>query len=194
MRSSGHCVRIAAHENQSEAIQHLLDMARKEDNANPMFLKWLVESRAANQRASLRLFHIFETHADVLHKAEYATKSHNLVAACFSLWRAAFLADKTGVRKEAFTDARNFLLTVLSDNAISYSVDKHSREWTFTYYTNAARDCLLNLKDYRDRINPILSAHHPRRRNMTTSQVTWERFQAGLEVAITCLEDELLGR
>lgn len=176
------------------SLNHLTPthMAKKEDNANPKFLKWLIDSRASNQLASLRLFEIFETHADILHKPEYAKKSHNLVAACFSLWRAAFLADKTGVRKDAFKDARDFLLKVLVDNAISYSSDKSSREWTFNYYTNAARDCLLNLVDYRDKINPVLSQWPVRKgRKMATSQATWERFQAGLEVAIDCLEAEL---
>jgi hypothetical protein len=47
------------------------------------------------------------------------------------LWRAAFLADKTGKRAVVFNHGRIFFEKIIKDNAISYPQDKTSREWTF---------------------------------------------------------------
>jgi hypothetical protein len=67
----------------------------KADDLSPTHLKWLVKSRAANQEAALGLFNLFEQYPEQLKSAGLSRKAQSLVAACFSLWRAAFLADKT---------------------------------------------------------------------------------------------------
>jgi len=71
-----------------------------------------------------------------------------LIAVSFSLWRAAFLADKTSKRSEVFEHGRTFLEKIIEDNAISYPQDKHSREWTFNYYTRNARSSLQQLAQF----------------------------------------------
>jgi hypothetical protein len=43
------------------------------------------------------------------------------VGICFSLWRAAFLADKTGQGTAVFASAKDFLGKILVDNAINYT-------------------------------------------------------------------------
>src|SRR3954465_12455575 len=91
-----------------------LDSSKK-DNLTPEHLEWLVESRAANQRAALRLFNVIEKNSKRGKKKEFLRKVQLLVAACFSLWRAAFLADKTGNRHAVLADARAFLGKMLTD-------------------------------------------------------------------------------
>lgn len=123
-------------------------------------LQWLVNSRTANQRAALWLLGLLDNHSEAIKKSkDYSTKAQVLVAVCFSLWRAAFLADKTGKREAVFTGARSFLAKMLGDNAIAYPQDRASREWTFNYYMNSAKDCLLILaKDWPD-VERDLSAY-----------------------------------
>ncbi len=57
-----------------------------------------------------------------------------LVAIGFSLWRSAFLSDKTVGLKETTADAELFLEELLMSNAISYPQDRKAKDWTFNYY------------------------------------------------------------
>jgi hypothetical protein len=108
---------------------------------NSDHLKWLVESRARNQRVSLDLFDLIKTHPEKLLNSDSDLKydAQNLVAISFSLWRAAFLADRTGHMEERLKDAERFLGKMLTDNAITYAQDRDAREWTFNYYMANAR-------------------------------------------------------
>jgi hypothetical protein len=119
----------------------------KADDLSPVHLAWLVESRAINQRGALKLFRLLEKHPDKMKSSDLSMVAQNLVAVCFSLWRAAFLADKTGTRHAVLQDARTFLGKMLTDNAITYPQDRSAREWTFNYYMNNAKDCLMHLSD-----------------------------------------------
>ncbi|MGY4327830.1 hypothetical protein ACVWWG_002247 [Bradyrhizobium sp. LB7.2] len=78
----------------------------------------------------------------------FARAAQDLIAVTFSLWRAAFLADKTGRRADVFDHGRLFLERVIEDNAISYPIDKTSREWTFNYYTRNARSSLQEIAKF----------------------------------------------
>src|SRR4051812_43100849 len=88
-------------------------------------LEWAIESRAKNQRACLRLLNLFEAHEDFWKSKEASRAAQDLVAVAFSLWRAAFLAEKSGKRSEVFAHGREFLRRIIEDNAISYVQDKH---------------------------------------------------------------------
>jgi len=78
----------------------------------------------------------------------WARAAQDLLAVSFSLWRAAFLADKTAKRTAVFSHATEFLEKIIEDNAISYVQDRKCNEWTFNYYTRNARASLEMLNKY----------------------------------------------
>src|SRR5688572_31783879 len=92
-------------------------------------LAWLVKSRSANQLSAVKLYKLFNKYPEKVKRKELSQTAHNLVAVCFSLWRAAFLADKTGMRHAVFRDANAFLGEMLRNNAITYAQDRSTREW-----------------------------------------------------------------
>lgn len=108
-------------------------------------LEWSIQSRARNQSCSLRLLGLFHDYPNFWKTKKYAQAAQDLTAVAFSLWRAAFLAQKTGKRTEVFAHAKIFFERVIEDNAISYPSDKTSREWTFNYYARNARSSLETL-------------------------------------------------
>jgi hypothetical protein len=87
----------------------------------------------------LKLLRLFDEDPAFWKTKKASRAAQELLAVAFSLWRAAFLADKTGRREQVFTHGRNFLARVIEDNAIAYTQDKNAREWTFNYYTRNAR-------------------------------------------------------
>ncbi len=111
-------------------------------------LEWAVESRTRNQRCAVRLLRLFLEHEKQWKTRRWARVAQDLLSVSFSLWRAAFLADKTSKRTAVFTDAKNFLEKLIEDNAISYPQDRRCKEWTFNYYTRAARNALDNLRKH----------------------------------------------
>lgn len=111
-------------------------------------LAWALASRSGNQASSLRLLRLFYGYETDWKTQKLARAAQDLTAVAFSLWRAAFLADKTGRRIEVFNDGRKFLEKLIEDNAIAYVQDKASQEWTFNYYTRNARSSLEMLHKY----------------------------------------------
>jgi len=67
---------------------------------------WLIESRAANQRSALLSQDAFRQDQRT---QRAPSKSPALLAASFSLWRAAFLAEKAGLREAVLSGAAEFL-------------------------------------------------------------------------------------
>lgn len=110
-------------------------------------LEWAIERRAANQRSCLKLLKLFVEHPQIWKTKRFSFAAQDLVAVGFSLWRAAFLAERTGKREAVFGDAKEFLGRMIEDNSIAYPQDKLLREWTFNYYTRSARFTLQNLAD-----------------------------------------------
>jgi hypothetical protein len=162
----------------------------KQDDLTPTHLEWLVESRSRNQRTALELFKLFESYPNRAKSKTFNKTSQILVAVCFSLWRAAFLADKTGMRHAVFEDARAFLAKMLTDNAITYPQDRSAREWTFNYYMNNAKDGLLDLSNQWEEVKSVLSAHKKVRKGTTSSQRRWDRHQHAFEIAVKSLGAE----
>lgn len=112
---------------------------------NPNHLKWLVESRRQNQETCTRLYELMTPKCWKNSKLGYEAKT--LVSIGFSLWRAAFLADKTGHLKETNDHAVYFLGEMLETNAITFTQDKKARGFTFNYYLANVRFRLAEFKD-----------------------------------------------
>jgi hypothetical protein len=163
----------------------------REDDLTPSHLEWLVKSRARNQHSALELFKLFAKYPALMKSKELSPTSQNLVAVCFSLWRAAFLADKTGTRHAVFEHARKFLGKMLIDNAITYPQDRSAREWTFNYYMNNAKDGLLHLSTNWPIVASILSEKKAVVRGTTAPQRRWNRHQQAFETAAACLKRDL---
>ena len=111
-------------------------------------LDWAIRSRANNQLCCLRLLRTFETYEELWKTQNRSRAAQELIAIAFSLWRAAFLAEKDGSRKLVLKHGRDFLCKLVEDNAISYPQDKSAREWTFNFYTRNARYSLLFLSEH----------------------------------------------
>lgn len=107
-------------------------------------LKWAVKHRHQNQECAIKLFELLTHYPKQIQQGDYGLFCQGLVSVTFSLWRAAFLADKSGDKDKALTTAIQFLETVIADNAITYAYDKQQREWTFSYYANNACYTLLH--------------------------------------------------
>jgi hypothetical protein len=151
-------------------------------------LRWLVESRYSNQQAALKIRALLN-HPEA--KEGNLATVQDLVGACFSLWRAAFLADKKGVREHVFRDASAFLDEMIAHNAIAYTQDRKAFEWTFNYYaTNAAR-ALHKLGETWVTIKAILSESDQPTGRYTRPQRRWDRNHRALEEAIRCFEKHL---
>jgi len=111
-------------------------------------LEWAIKSRHSNQTCALNLLRLFEGYEELWKTQKLARAAQDLTAVTFSLWRAAFPADKTGKRAEVFGHGKAFLERLIEDNSISYPQDKNSNEWTFNYYTRNARSSLQVLSEY----------------------------------------------
>lgn len=145
-------------------------------------LEWAVTSRARNQVACLRLLRLFDDDPDYWKTKKPSRVAQELVGIGFSLWRAAFLAEKTGKRADVFSHGRDFLARVIEDNAIGYAQDKNSREWTFNYYTRNARNSLEFLRT-------IWGEGVPEYKGLTRNAVQrWDYCQDLLEQSIGYFE------
>lgn len=140
--------------------------------------KWLVENRHRNQMCSLQLRLLLRDYEKRWKTRQLSFIAQELISVSFSLWRAVFLAEKTGKRSAVFDDGFKFLERVIEDNSIAYAQDKAMREWSFNYYTRAARFSLEYMNKLRPGIAPqyIKSTMRPKER--------WEYCQGLLEQAI----------
>ena len=122
---------------------------------------------------------------------EFSAKAQHLVAACFSLWRAVFLADKEIKRSQVLAHARNFLAKMLVDNAITYPQDRTTRNWTFNYYMNNATNALVRLSGEWPEVEVVLNDRPKGTKGTTTPQRRWNRTQLAFETAVKYLKDAL---
>jgi hypothetical protein len=145
-------------------------------------LKWSIESRGKNQASALRLLGLFQKYETTWKSKKYSRAAQDLIAVSFSLWRAAFLAEKNGKRSIVFEHGRDFLARVIEDNAISYPSDKGSLEWTFNYYTRHARSSLQQLAQFWKDIAP---KYDGKKRKPAER---WDYCQSLLDEAVTNFE------
>jgi hypothetical protein len=138
----------------------MAEKARKGVTGELEQMAWLVHNRAKNQRLMLRVYELYVAHGDHLRKDHRAAmRGTDLVAVGFSLWRAVFLADRSGDLDARVDHTRAFLKRLVGDNAIAYPQDKEANSWSFGYYITAAGLRLdmmragqldKSLKDHRD--------------------------------------------
>jgi len=149
-------------------------------------LEWLVESRARNQGASLKLLSLFEKYPRRLRNRQNAALAEAMVAIGFSLWRGAFLADKSGAKGGAVDDAEAILGRMLLDNAITYPQDRAAREWTFNYYVGNAHYRFQVLTKHAGWTNLL----HDKPKNQKP-KARWEYYETKFEEAVDLLSDRL---
>jgi len=161
----------------------------KMQTPDPKHLKWLVESRKQNQEVSARLYELMTPKCWKKPRLGYEAKT--LIGIGFSLWRAAFLADKSGELKETNDHAKYFLGEMLETNAIAFTQDKKARGFTFNYYLANVR---YRLAEYK-KDNPDFEVDHRllKKGKLKTMPPTdrWRAFQKAFEEAVNHFEDRL---
>lgn len=140
--------------------------------------QWLVENRHRNQTCSLQLRLLLKDYEKRWKTRQLSFIAQELISVSFSLWRAVFLAEKTGKRSAVFDHGLGFLERVIEDNAIAYAQDKAMREWSFNYYTRAARFSL----EYMHRLRPEVAAPYVHATRKPKER--WEYCQGLLEQSI----------
>jgi hypothetical protein len=155
-----------------------------EESKKQKHLEWLVESRSRNQRCAVQLRRVLRTFDKQWETKVLSAAAQELTSVSFSLWRAAFLADKEGGRSEVLRHGAEFLDKVIEDNAISYANDKAAREWTFNYYTRSARFSL----EYLHKRWPEFANDYEVK--VRTPKKRWEYCQSLLEIAVRNFEKD----
>ena len=105
--------------------------------------RWLIERRWRIQCLCLELHEYLAKNAIPV-RADWPFFSP-LLAAAFSLWRAAFLADATRKWEDIYEDAQKFFGFLIEDNAINYPQDRTTRAYSAGYYLNNAKFRLKEL-------------------------------------------------
>lgn len=125
--------------------------------ANLLQFKWAVESRSRNQMSVIKLLELFDKYDGRWRSKRYSRAAQDLASVAFSLWRAAFLADKSSKRSDVFAKGKAFLTRVVEENAIGFPQDKQWRDWTFNYYSRSAQYSLEHLaKTWSDVAPPFV--------------------------------------
>jgi hypothetical protein len=141
-------------------------------------LKWALEARAKNQSSSLALLTLLYDYETKWKSKQYSRAAQDLVGVSFSLWRAAFLAEKTSKRAEVFEHGRRFLEQFIEENQIAFGHDKKMREWTFNYYTRNARASLIYLAGkWKDEVPAYTNATR-------TATERWDHCQSLFDAAV----------
>jgi hypothetical protein len=155
----------------------------------PEHLKWLVESRKQNQEVSARLYELLTPKFPKDAMLGYEAKT--LVSVGFSLWRAAFLANKSGELGETNEHATYFLGEMLETNAIAFTQDKNARGFTFNYYLANVRFRLAEYKD--DHPDFEVDQRLLKRGKLKKMKPTerWRAYQKAFENAVNHFEDRL---
>ena len=102
---------------------------------------WLISRRSQIQETLLALHDLIATDDDrsALENDPVRRKTFGLLmGAAFSLWRAAFLSHGEHEWPPVLRHAKTFLERLLRDNAIAYTQDQETRDWTAGYYLNNA--------------------------------------------------------
>jgi hypothetical protein len=163
-------------------------MARQPDDQSEEHLKWLVENRSRNQRATLELYLLINQNSDAINNnVTYAALAQELTGIAFSLWRGVFLSDLTAEVEKQLSDATIFLATLISHNAIAYPQDRTAREWTFQYYLSNARFRLTELASKPPNLIEFTDIDTP----AGSAKDDWLIAQAALEKSTTRFGDIL---
>jgi hypothetical protein len=160
----------------------------KNDTPDPDHLDWVIHGRARSQIAALKICALMKDYPNEIRTKRLATQIQRLAAVAFSLWRAVFLADRTGRIDAKMADAEKFLGKMLTDNAIAFAQDRSAREWTFNYYVDNAYYRLAIFQDKRPAFKAVKLEPPIGRLTATTR---WDYLQKALEKAIDLISNEL---
>jgi len=156
-------------------------------------LVWVIKGRASNQAKSLELYRLLNEHSAVLAKPSHRLRFYvqELLGISFSLWRAVFLADRTGDRDLKIEDARGFLGAMLTDNAISFVTDRKYNEWTFNHYIENARFRLEKIADGEYPPAPFAPKDIQVKAGKDLGTRKWERYDELFDKAVADLKARL---
>ena len=155
---------------------------------DPEHAEWLAQHRGNNQVISAKLYRLLKTYRD--HVDDFGYETELLVAVAFSLWRSAFLSDKSGYRSETTKKAVSFLAELLQNNAIVFSSERSANDWAFNYFATNAKWRLEALQDQWSEFDigplapPKKQAHVPKDR--------WECLHEAFCMAVNHFEDLLI--
>lgn|ERR1043166_7656734 len=156
---------------------------------DPKHLKWLVESRRQNQEVCAHLYELL-TPKKCWENKKLGYQAKTLISIGFALWRAAFLADKSGRLKETNEHATYFLGEMLETNAISFQQDKKARGFTFNYYLADVRFRLAEFKKDNDfQVDERLLKRGMLNKMKPTER--WRAFQQAFKDAVNHFEARL---
>ena len=117
----------------------------------PANFEWLIHSRTDVQLFMLRLYKYSESS-----KTASDPSIFNLfVGSCFSLWRAAFLADASREPVKIDRAVCDLLSKLLEDNTINYSQDRQMSDWMGGYYLNNARHRVVNILEKLEKTETV---------------------------------------
>jgi hypothetical protein len=164
----------------------------KKDDELIAYLEWSVQGRATVLRTAVRLLRLFKRYPTVLKAQNRTTIAQNLLSVAFSLWRAAFLANRTGTRHARIEAATTFLEKMIADNAITFANDLVAREWTFNYYmTNATNSLLALPEDWNEVTSILLPKSNDKKKGSSSATRRWDRCQSAFDAAVSRFEREL---
>ena len=147
--------------------------------------EWLVKHRAATQKTSAKLYKLLREYEVEIVGMGYTTQA--LIGVSFSLWRSAFLSDKTGAPEDTYEGGVKFMSEMLQNNAIAYNQERNSKDFTFNYYATNARLRLEDIK--RKRPEWKIGVVRPPK---DTPKTRWEFLQSAFEKAVAGFERHLI--
>jgi hypothetical protein len=119
-------------------------MPKRSEPLTQDFADWLLTRRADIQRLMVDLYFFSKSNCQLQeHEPDRLIYGH-LVAIAFSLWRAAFLADRRRDWTSTFEGLHAALDKLIRDNSFLFPDEKNSGSWTVTYYLQNARLRLLH--------------------------------------------------
>lgn len=107
-------------------------------------LVWSLPRRGDVQTETFRLYRLM----GISTTNAIGRRRRVLAGVAFSLWRAVFLAHRTGATEQKNAEAKAFLQKILTSNAITFGDDRVTQEWTFRFYMDSARLRLEELQKH----------------------------------------------
>src|SRR5258708_31055321 len=123
-------------------------------------IKKAVDFRHRNSECALVILSALRNHRKTFKSKRNSLLIQKLIAVTFSLWRGAFLANKSNQIGASTSSAEKFLTEVLSTNAIAFSQEYKMQNWTFNYYIGNAKLGLQDLHQQYGRLVPKCDETH----------------------------------
>jgi len=109
------------------------------DEPDIRHLTWVIDQRAKIQHTLLALYEYVQKNVPEHRDWVKPSLLDDLIAAAFSLWRAVFLAQNVRTVESIHASQKDFLASVIANNAIGFSDDKRNSAWTVSFYLENAK-------------------------------------------------------